>query len=57
MVDGPTLMNLVNIYSKESFLYDRGYYPYGSTTYDGSWSPIFLGRHRKIQILSRCQLV
>ena len=41
MVDGPTLMNLVNIYSKESFLYDRGYYPYGSTTYDGSWSPIF----------------
>lgn len=87
MVDGPTLMNLVNIYSKESFLYDRGYYPYGqhdlrrqlvadllartdpqchhhrlagfrAEVGTCQQSQCYgLGRHRKIQILSRCQLV
>ena len=41
LLDGPELMNMVNLFSKENYLYDKSQYPYGSVAYDGKWSPIF----------------
>lgn len=41
MLAGPELMNMVNLFSKENYLYDRGQYPYGNVAYDGKWTPIF----------------
>ena len=34
-------MNMVNVFSKENYLYDKGQYPYGNTAYDDKWTPIF----------------
>lgn len=41
MLNGPDLMRMVNIFSKENYLYDRAQYPYGNSAYDGKWSPYF----------------
>jgi hypothetical protein len=35
------MMNMVNVFSKENYLYDKGQYPYGNTAYDDKWTPIF----------------
>ena len=34
-------MNFANIFSKESYLFNHDMAPYGSTSYDGGWSPVF----------------
>lgn len=34
-------MNMVNLFSKEKYLYTNNHYPYGNVAYDGKWSPIF----------------
>ena len=34
-------MELANTFSKENYLYNKKQYPYGSTAYDGKWSPLF----------------
>jgi hypothetical protein len=34
-------MNMVNVFSKENYLYDKGQYPYGNAAYDDKWTPIF----------------
>ena len=41
VLSGPELMNMVNVFSKENYLYDKGQYPYGNTAYDDKWTPIF----------------
>lgn len=41
LLGGPELMNMVNLFSKENYLYDRNQYPYGNVAYDGKWVPIF----------------
>ncbi len=41
MLTGPELMNMVNLFSKENYLYDRAQYPYGNASYDGKWTPYF----------------
>lgn len=41
LLHGDELMNMVNLYSKENYLYENGQYPYGNTAYDGRWVPIF----------------
>lgn len=41
LLKGPELMNMVNLYMKENYLYERGQYPYGNTAYDGHFEPIF----------------
>lgn len=34
-------MNMVNLFSKEKYLYNNNNYPYGNVAYDGKWAPIF----------------
>lgn len=41
VLNGPEQMNMVNVYSKEKYLYGKGQYPYGNIAYDGKWEPIF----------------
>ena len=41
VLSGPELMNMVNVFSKENYLYDKGQYPYGNAAYDDKWTPIF----------------
>lgn len=41
LLNGPELMNMINLYTKENYLYERGQYPYGNTAYDGNFEPIF----------------
>jgi len=41
LLSGPELMNMVNLWNKEQYLLNSGFYPYGPTAYDGKWQPIF----------------
>ncbi len=41
MVSGPDMLRLLNVFNKESYLLEGGYYPYGNTTYAGGWTPLF----------------
>lgn len=41
MLTGAEQMNMINLWSKENYLYDRSQYPYGNLAYDGNWTPYF----------------
>lgn len=41
LLHGNEYMNVVNVFSKENYLYNHNQYPYGNTAYDGKWQPLF----------------
>lgn len=40
-LDSRQYMEMVNLYDKEKYLYNKKMYPYGNQEYDGSYTPLF----------------
>ena len=41
MLDGPSYMNMVNVFSKENYLFNNQQYPYGNVAFDNKWTAVF----------------